>query len=44
MIELKKERQTNVSHRKDVLHSDDKDIVGYQEVPEVQDLFDGFKQ
>lgn len=38
-----KTKQIDVSHRKDVLHSDDKDIVGNQEVPVVQDLFDGFE-
>lgn len=36
--------KTDVSHREDVLHCDDKDVVGYQEVPVVQDLLDGFEQ
>lgn len=44
---LYKLKQTNTprqTHRQNVLHGDDKDVVGNQEVPEVQDLFDGLQQ
>lgn len=41
---VKNKKNIDVSHREDVLHGDHKDIVGYQEVPVVQDLLDGFEK
>lgn len=34
----------HITHRQNVLHSDYKDVVGDQEVPVVEDLFDWFEQ
>lgn len=41
---LKQTNKPSQTHRQNVLHGDDKDVVGNQKVPVVQDLFDRFQQ